>query len=216
MNHKFTYKIETLATDSVKRFETHVMINHLGNTSSFYSGLYCRPDTYTNINRNSFSLDPVHYGFQKCFWFAHKWIEILLYDFYIQSLLDPNTELLKIVEQTITKDIEHLNKFNSFNHCYEAFLLDKFRNLDDEDPIYADYAPYHRLLDCMLDYQLRSRAILTKNSNNKAKFFKSIKQYSLQEYRFNLAEELKIFLTWTVQNNIALIDQHDPKWILDI
>jgi|GEM_PF-4388699 len=217
MNHKFTYKIETLATENLKRFETHIKITHLGNSNSFYSGLFCNPHTYTNINRNTFSLDPVLYGLQKCYWFAHKWIELSLYGFYIQSLLDPNTTLLKVAEHVITRDIEDLNKYHSFNHCYNEFLFDEFRYLDDEDeePKYYEYASYHRLLDCMLDYQLRSSVILTNKSKDKVKFFESIKDYKIPGFRFRLKEELKVFLKWSVENNISLIDEQDPKWILD-
>lgn len=215
MDNKFSYSIETRATTSLKRFEVYVNIKYRGKSTSFYTGLFCNPRTYSNVNSNTFSLDPVHYGFDQCYSYAYNWIDMVLYDYHIQSLLDPNTELLKAAEQDIKNDMERLSKFQSFNHSIQVFLLDRFRNLDDEEPKYYEYESYHRLLDCMLDFQLRSRSILTSKSNNKIEFFESIKDYKIQGYRFKLKEELKIFLTWTVENNIALIDEQDPKWILD-
>jgi len=214
MDDKFSYKVETRATTSLKRFEVYANIKYRGKSTNFYTGLFGTPRTYSNVNSNSFSLDPVHYGFDKCYSFAYNWIDMVLYDYHIQSLLNPNTELLKAAELDIKNDMERLSKFESFNHSLQVFLLDRFRSLEDEEPKYHKYASYHRLLDCMLDFQLRSRSILTSKSNNKIEFFESIKEYHIQSYRFNLKEELKTFLTWTVENNIALIDEQDPKWVL--
>lgn len=215
MKTTFTYKIETLATESMKRFETHIKIEHLGKSTSFFSGLYCNPDTYTNINRNSFSLDPVHYGFQKCYWFAQKWIEILLYEYYIESLLNPENSLINKAQNRISDDIKLLGEFKSFDYSLVAFLLDNFRNLDEDEPKYYEYASFHRLLDCMLDYQLRSRVILTNKSENKVKFFESIEEYKIQGYRFKLTSELIVFLTWSIENNLELIDERCYSWMID-
>lgn len=214
MNYKFSYKIETLITDNVKRLETHISIDHIGKTTKFYSGLYCNQETHINFERHSFSIDPVHYGFQKCYWFARNWIEIILYDYYIGLLIEPNTNFMKSLKKKIKEDIECLNKFNSFNYAIQAFLLDKFRHITFE-PRYCDYEPYHSLLDCMLDFQLKHRIILTKDSTIKYKFFESIKEYPLREYVFNLTKELRIFLKWIIENNIDLIDEHDTRWMFD-
>lgn len=214
MNHKFTYKIETLVTDNVKRLETHVSIDHFGKSTRFYSGLYCNPETHINFERHSYSIDPVHYGFQKCYWFARNWIEIILYDCYVGLLIEPNTNYMKSLKDKIEEDIKCLKKFNSFNYAIQAFLLDKFRHIDYV-PSYKEYEPFHRLLDCMLDFQLKHRIILTKESSIKYKFFDSIKEYPLREYVFNLTKELKSFLKWSIENNIALIDEYDARWVLD-
>lgn len=215
MNYKFKYNIETLATHSIRRFETHVEIEHLGKSTSFFSGLFCSPDTYTNINRNTFSLDPIHYGFEKCYWFATNWIEIIIYDFYIQSLLDPYKDQLYSAEKKIKDDIQTLEKSRSFNYSFMFFLLDKFRTHLDQVPTYDMYASYHRLLDCMLDYQLKSRSLLTKDSSNKSDFFRSVKKYKIQNYIFKLEPELKDFINWSYENDLELFDEQDYIWSLD-
>lgn len=215
-SRRFKYEIEVLATKKVDRFEVHVQISQLGEKINFYTGLYCNSKTYINLQKDTFSLDPLHYGFEKCFWFSFSWIENVLYDYYIQSLTDPYTKQLYSAKQKILDDIGLLMKSSSFNYSFNFLLLDKFKTHLDEDPTYDEYANYHRFLDCMLDYQLKTRSILTKNSPNKSEFFKSLNSYPIQMHIFKLESELKDFINWTHQNKIDLFDEKDYIWALDV
>ncbi|MDC1069039.1 hypothetical protein OAQ99_07760 [Candidatus Kapabacteria bacterium] len=220
----FKYKIVQFASDRLDQMgnpyiETHVQIKEFNETQTFWTGIKTDYKTFTNYNRGVYPLEPFEYIHQKNYKFQHEWINIVLYNHYIKHLIGPDSRLIEAIEREVIDSVKLLNGFSSFNHCLMGFMLDYERpdwddDFDDNKPRYAEYAPYHRLLDLFIQFQFETQALLTKDSNNKKQLLEKIqKSKYLGE---DLLPYFQNFLKWCVNSKINLLTEKDYDWVMEV
>ncbi len=221
MGTNFKYKIKSIEVDCGLYYETHIKVKYRKSSLKFYSGLYCLDTTYFDYNQEFYRIYPSLYPLDRCYRFKKEWIEMQMYHIYIQSLVEPDKDYLEISKNTIINDIELLNGEDSFIYNLGLYISIKFRFLigdkykDVKKSIYNDFMLYHRLLDCLIDYQIEYETILVKGNYDLELLYLKIRNYKTSYFELNLEKEFKTFVDWTNRNGNFLFDKKDYELIRD-
>ena len=221
MGTYFKYKIETIKVDCGLFYETHIKVKYRQCSLKFYSGLFCNDNTYFDCNQEFYRIYPSLYPSDRCYRFKKDWIELRMYNIYIQSLVEPDKDYIEISKNTIINDIELLYSETSFIFNYRLFLFHKFRYLIDDNTKnnkvskYNEFMLFHRLLDCLIDYQIENETILAKVDYDLELLYIKIRNYKTSYFELNLEEEFKDFVDWTNYTGKCLLDKKDYDLIMD-
>lgn len=225
MNNSFKYNIETYQNLDLD-IETHISCEYNGESLSFNTGVECNPTCYSHYKQDLYKLDSYffmifRYVSEKHYKFKMDWIELTLYNLYIQSLVEPEKDYLKITKMHILDDMNNLEELSSFNCLFRAFLFEKYGDFfTDEDndlidPTYEEYSRYHRLFDCFVKYQLENNQLLLKNQYDLRLLFSYISNYLIYCYKFDLTKEFKEFIEWSIDNKLELLSKKDNRLVLN-
>lgn len=220
MNNDLKYKIHYFQNKNTE-IETHIELEYKGQKKMFYSGLMTSQEIYQTYLSGLFPIDIFQYPVQRRYNFRIEWIEMLLYNFQIKSIIEPELDYLFFIEEKIINDINLLSGYSSYNTNISLFLYDKYSFLYDENdtdtpfPEYKDYSHYHRLLDCFIQYQFTNQLILMKGNYNIQELFTNVNAYINHNYIFNLKDEFKEFVEWSHKNNYDIFNNYDIYKILN-
>jgi len=221
MGTNFRYKIETIQTNNNYMFDIYVIVEYKSETLRFNTGIRCSQDEYINYLQNCCQTDAFLYSYDRKFKFNRDWIDIVLYHTYIQSINEPDKDYLQISKNKILNDVVLLREGDTFTNYFEGYLFHKYVVFDEDDvedlydPTYEEYMLNHRLLDCLMDYQIENYTILQKENYNIKLLYKKIKKYKTEYLEFNLEKEFKELLEWTYDLGECLIDDIDYYLIMD-